>query len=1388
MSSSQPSPALHTVPCSGPEAAVPTRIGHRYDVLEQLGRGGMAIVYRVRDTTSGENFALKQLVQDGSARDRDTRIHFEREFYLLAQLSHPGVVEVYDFGVDQAGPYYTMELLDNGDLSSRESWPYEQACQLMIQVCSALSLLHSRRLVHRDVSPRNVRCTRSGSAKLIDFGAVVPMGPCLQVVGTPSFVAPEVVHRSALDARTDVFSVGATLYHALTGCRPFAARTLGELAEGWRHDPTPPGQLVTGIPAALDALILSMLQVDPARRPSSAFEVMQRLAAIAGITLADSAEISSAYLSNPPLVGRATQQLAFLQCLSRVTRGDRVGGGLLFHGASGMGRSRLLDACVLEAKTSGAIVLRFAGRTAGREVLACAYRLAEQLLRSLPDSALTYAAEAGVLSTLFRTQDDSASAETAVSARLRSLESLVVDADAVQTALLAWLQHVASKQPLVIAVDDIERIDEASVGLLVALVHGASTPRLLLVSTLCSPLNTDVSAAVGVLRSVCSALPLAALSALETDSLFDSVFSGVPHAALVSDRIQQLAAGNPRDALALAQYMFDRGLIRYTDGHWVLPSELAVSDLPASTEEALRLQLANLPELSRRLAEAQAVAMDGPWTRADYDLPAGVNDAARVDEALARLLRQGVVIDNAGVFTLSHFGMRSGLLSQLTAAKRIEYELVLAEWCVSTARPVLVEVHHLFQGASIERGLERLAVLLDGTPSATSLREQSGIDFKIIAQIIERAHGLSSAHGGAPRTTHRLARLLLELSIRTDNALYYRHASAWLAQLERDSGLADYRAMDPRVSAAVRLRGAMQTAATRYAATPETERVYGVDEAIQQLAYYAAASMVIGARTFDTELLASLASLLEPFASLSPALNAVWQHALGTDDTTYKGQFERARLQYGELYEHLKQVSAKDLPYVATFLTSVVAQIARLEIALGYRTAEHWISLVAQDTMQRGNAHYLRRLLCIFDGDTQGAERARREAEVVALQSNTRQMNEAPLTLELPLQVLVGDLAAVKRIADRFAQLASEWPGWRAYHQLAQAAFHRMRGDLPAAKDALELLLKLADPDHGHPPPVLRAWAQGAAEYVTVLAELGQLEQAHAFGLRVCQRCNALAITESQAHVRALALVEAQLGQHALAADRLDRLIAQRTHLRPSMVAIDLEARARIAIFAKQAGAAAHFTRLAIGGDAAPASPMLLARRGRLIDEAKRAGLDLEIPLSGFESAVLGSELPEATISPSHVLAGIQQFIEPSARASRVLELLAHAAGASAGHLFYVQQTSLVRVATQVAALDHDLARFASTHLQQWLEHNAMTTIFTEVIESVEPRFATWVNDNRTEYRIALLLTKDARSCIGLVALCGVTGAALNPDYRALSTAISELLLASGDAQSLSAH
>ena len=257
----------------GLSALDPTRIAGRYDVLSLLGRGGMAAAYRVRDTTSGEVVALKLLMVTRDAPKAARTIElFEGEFHTLNQLAHPRVVRAFDYGVSDGQPYYTMEILDGGDLHELAPLPWQAVCMIAYEICSVLSLLHSRRLVHRDLTPRNVRRTADGRAKLIDFGLLAPMGPTGIVAGTPPYVAPELVQSMTLDGRSDLFSLGATLYHALTGRTAFPARRFDQLRDLWRSSPLPPSRVVPDIPPAVDELVLALMRIDLGSRPKSAAE------------------------------------------------------------------------------------------------------------------------------------------------------------------------------------------------------------------------------------------------------------------------------------------------------------------------------------------------------------------------------------------------------------------------------------------------------------------------------------------------------------------------------------------------------------------------------------------------------------------------------------------------------------------------------------------------------------------------------------------------------------------------------------------------------------------------------------------------------------------------------------------------------------------------------------------------------------------------------------------------------------------------------------------------------------------------------------------------------------------------------------------------------------
>jgi tetratricopeptide (TPR) repeat protein len=301
-------------------------IADRYRVEALLGQGGMGAVYAAVDTTSGKRIAIKTIRHSASSKVLEL---FKREFHTLHGLRHPNIIEVYDYGSDSDGPFYTMELLEGGDLGHAAPLSWRQVCSYLRQVATLLGLLHARRLLHRDVTPRNLWVLPDGRLKLIDFGALCPFGIPTEVVGTPPFIAPEwLFDRAAavrVDQRADLYALGALGYWLLTSVHAYPARTMNDLPRAWGREPAPPSSLaklvedraLEPIPTELDALILSLVRSDPAARPATTELLIDRIDAIAGPTTESTDHAVRGYVRSKVFVGRRREQQLIAASLER---------------------------------------------------------------------------------------------------------------------------------------------------------------------------------------------------------------------------------------------------------------------------------------------------------------------------------------------------------------------------------------------------------------------------------------------------------------------------------------------------------------------------------------------------------------------------------------------------------------------------------------------------------------------------------------------------------------------------------------------------------------------------------------------------------------------------------------------------------------------------------------------------------------------------------------------------------------------------------------------------------------------------------------------------------------------------------------------------------------
>jgi hypothetical protein len=730
----------------------------------------MAVVYQVTDLTTERQLALKHFTLSRDDKHyADSASLFEREFLALAQLSHPRIIEVYDYAVGEGGPFYTMELIDGGDLREHTPMPWHDACSIIYDVCSSLALIHSRRLVHRDISPRNVRYTREGLAKLIDFGALVPMGPGGLVVGTPPFVAPEVLHGSTLDARTDLYSLGATLYYSLTGRGPYAAKTFEQLILAWGVKPEPPSLHVEAIPKALDALVLSMVSTDPASRPRSAFEVMQHLSAIAGLERVEAAGVSRAYLSTPTMVGRAGAMSTLHHEMTRAFAGR--GRSVLLQAEAGLGRSRVIDAAALAAKAAGATVIRVHAGATARQNFRIAMSLAKRLVEAAPDVSVAAAGAEKIANLVFEPCEPGAPPQRVVVKDFTaSTGAARVD---LQNALGRWFLAVSRKLPLAIAVDDIHRIDEPSLAFLAALASQVERQRLLLVSTADRDAAPTDRIAFDVLTRNSTRMSLEPLDRADAERLFVSVFGDVPNVRLLADGIHAVAQGNPRASMDVAQHLVDKDVIRYEGGAWTLPERLAPSDLPESAEAALSARVEGLAALPRWLAQAQALATHATFTRDDYaglrpDLP-----AAEIDAALGELVSAQLVEGDGRLYTLSSQSARRALTASSAPEEAATHHAALGR--LYEGRLTFGVVRHALLGGQEARALDEIAPLLLDMPERSE-RAPAPPDRPDAARRLGR-RGSSAQGRGSARPPRALARDVQQRASGRDQRLRARGGS-----------------------------------------------------------------------------------------------------------------------------------------------------------------------------------------------------------------------------------------------------------------------------------------------------------------------------------------------------------------------------------------------------------------------------------------------------------------------------------------------------------------------------------------------------------------------------------------------------------------------------------
>lgn len=488
---------------------LPRRVGH-YDVLGELGRGGMGIVYRVRDRRTSQLAAMKIIPPEALARP-EAAMRFKREFRAMQRVRHPNVIRVFESGTHEGCPFFTMELIEGKDIRawldgddaivktgggpppagllseeqrSRLNDPrrVRRLAEAIVQVGFAISAIHAHRIVHRDLKPDNILVSKAGVVKLMDFGIAKQLSAHTEhssggmVVGTFKYLSPEQALGADIDGRADLYCLGVILYELLAGRHPFySENSVGYAYHHARKPPPPIDRFNPEVDPGLKAICERLIEKDPNDRFPTAEDLIAAIrGAVDGLATERSQKQKPARgkepypakhnLFAPALVGRERESRGLLALCEQTKQGR--GSVAVITGARGIGKSRLVREVVGQARGLDVdVVVGRALKEAGgayQPYLEVLDHLVAEAAMSHPDEVHRFLGAEGPVLARYLTsierlpgpRPSPAGALDPAGERARFLG-----------AVSGFLERAAAGRPRVVVVDDLHEADELSLDL-----------------------------------------------------------------------------------------------------------------------------------------------------------------------------------------------------------------------------------------------------------------------------------------------------------------------------------------------------------------------------------------------------------------------------------------------------------------------------------------------------------------------------------------------------------------------------------------------------------------------------------------------------------------------------------------------------------------------------------------------------------------------------------------------------------------------------------------------------------------------------------------------------------------------------------------------------------
>lgn len=767
-------------------------LSNRYEIISELGRGGMGVVYKAHDPLLNREVAIKLIPPAMLSTESEQR--FQREAQLVAQMDYPAVVPIHDFGKHEGSLFFVMPVVQGTNLRGflrEQTLTLGEVLDIGIQIAEALEYSHARGVIHRDIKPENVMVSREEAGRvrvrIMDFGlaraaAESRITKTGTIAGTLAYLSPEqVASASGVDHRADIYALGTVLYECLTGEPPFSGELQSILYRIVHEIPQPPRSLGAAISEELETVILSCIAKDASRRPQRASEVADSLRRCQS-RLHDSDLTKSVLLTRTmilprpalsPFIGRE-KELAELQ--KRLNAA--IGGECQFvvvGGDPGAGKTRLLDEIENLAKARKLLVLH------GRSV--------EQ------DGAFPYQGFCEAIQEYFRHRDTATSSSGSIdlsdlASDLVALFPMLTEISDIRSAatgdskftrvgesqgpenrthifelLARTLARIAGGKPLIVFIEDLHSA-EVSIEALQYIVRRLGPTPTLIVGTYRSTEVDNRHPLIRMLDSFrgdrrFSSIALGPFSPSDHRLFLETLIGGPDLSATLTTKLYEGTEGNPFFTKELVRSLLDGGgITKDNTGSWTISTETGVSTdaLPATIQQAVEKRIERLPDDLREILSIASV-IGKTFDFADLETLAGDSD---VEKGVDQLVEDGLIEEEresrGDRLTFSSAVVRDVLYAAISRRKRRSLHRKYAEHIEKRHKGRLERVYprlvyHFSQGdvpeKTVEYGLQLAKTALDAFSAEEAARSaRTALEF------------LDDEWEG-PRETEGEARLLL---------------------------------------------------------------------------------------------------------------------------------------------------------------------------------------------------------------------------------------------------------------------------------------------------------------------------------------------------------------------------------------------------------------------------------------------------------------------------------------------------------------------------------------------------------------------------------------------------------------------------------------------------